>query len=152
MSCAHPQHTTCIQDALSFAEDYCVKKGLRFTDLRRKVFQLLWNSHKALTASDIMNVLGKDQPPLTYRALDFLKEQKLVHYIASLNAYVGCTHPDHPHISQMFICEECHDVTELPGDATAHTLKISAQQAGFAIHQTFVEVLGLCNACRTAAA
>jgi Fur family zinc uptake transcriptional regulator len=149
MSCSHSQHGTCMQDALAFAEQYCVEKGLRFTDLRRKVFQLIWNSHKALTASDVMNVLGKDQPPLTYRALEFLKDQKLVHYIASLNAYVGCTNPNRAHISQLFICEDCHDVTELPGDATAHTLKISAQQADFKMHQTFIEVLGQCKDCRT---
>lgn len=150
MSCHHHHHGTCINDALTFAEQHCVTHGLRFTDLRRKVFHLIWSHHKALTASDIMAVLGKDQPPLTYRALDFLKEQKLVHYIASLNAYVGCIHPQTNHISQMLVCTQCRDVQEMASDTITTSLAQSAEQAGFQTRQTFIEVLGLCKNCATA--
>ena len=147
MSCKDHHHKTCIADALAFAEAYCTEKHLRFTDLRRKVFALLWNSHKAMTASDVMSVLGKDQPPLTYRALDFLKEHRLVHYIASLNAYVGCTHPEKSHTSQMLVCEQCRDVTEITSDAMTTSLDKTARQSGFKPQQTFIEMLGLCKNC-----
>lgn len=147
MSCQHHQHGTCIKDAVAFAEAHCAANGLRFTDLRRKVFQLIWSNHKALTASDIMQVLGKDQPPLTYRALDFLKEQKLVHYIASLNAYVGCTHPQDNHVSQMLVCTQCRDVQEMASEDVSKSLSKTAQQAGFHSQQTFIEVLGTCKNC-----
>lgn len=148
MTCQNHHHSQCVKDAVAFAEAYCTKKGLRFTDLRRKVFQLLWSNHKALTASEVMDVLGRSQPPLTYRALDFLKEQKLIHYIASLNAYVGCTHPAENHVSQLFVCETCHDVMETDAAPSLQSsLKTQAQKSGFAVDKTIIEVLGTCAAC-----
>ena len=149
MSCHHSHHNQCIKEALSHAETHCVEKGLRFTELRRKVFELLWKSHKALTASDIMQVLGKDQPPLTYRALDFLKEQKLIHHIASINAYIGCIHPAEQHVSQLFVCEKCREVAEIDATSAMASLKNTAHKNGFAIQQTFIEILGLCVRCQT---
>lgn len=148
MTCQHHHHDRCMQDALARAEKHCAQKGLRFTDLRRKVFMLLWSSHKAMTASDIMDVLGRNQPPLTYRALDFLKEQKLVHYVASLNAYVGCIHPASSHVGQLFICTACRNVLELESASSVqHDIKTNAQAHSFAVHQIFIEVLGLCASC-----
>lgn len=152
MTCNHSSHTDCIKDALAFAEKHCTAKGLRFTDMRQKVFSLLWKSHKAMTAADIMAVVGKSQPPLTYRALEFLKDQKLIHHIASLNAYIGCTRPDTPHAGQLMICSACRDVTELKNDALYDDLKIVAQTSHFAIQQAFIEVVGLCAQCNKSSA
>jgi Fur family zinc uptake transcriptional regulator len=150
MTCQHNYHGDCVKTALAQAEALCATKGLRFTDQRRQVFQLLWSSHKALTAGDIMDVLGRDQPPLTYRALDFLTEQKLIHHIASVNAYIGCTHPAQNHISQLFVCEQCRDVTETDASPSVQSsLKNNAQKNGFAMHRTFIEVLGLCATCQS---
>jgi Fur family zinc uptake transcriptional regulator len=148
MTCQHHHHDRCIQDALAQAEQHCAQKSLRFTDLRRKVFTLLWSSHKAMTASDVMDVLGRNQPPLTYRALDFLKEQKLVHYVASLNAYVGCIHPEKNHIGQLFICSSCRDVLEIDcATSLQNDMKDHARKNGFTVQHTLIEVLGLCASC-----
>jgi Fur family zinc uptake transcriptional regulator len=148
MTCQHHHHDRCIQDALARAEQHCTQKGLRFTDLRRKVFSVLWNSHRAMTASDVMDVLGRDQPPLTYRALDFLKEQKLVHYVASLNAYVGCIHPSTAHVGQLFICSSCRDVLELECPVPLQRdINQNALTHGFQVQKTVIEILGLCASC-----
>lgn len=51
--------------------------GLRLTALRRRVLELVWQSHKPLGAYDILAVLSEQDgrraaPPTVYRALDFL--------------------------------------------------------------------------------
>jgi Fur family zinc uptake transcriptional regulator len=76
----------------------CAQKGLRLTALRRRVLELVWQSHKPLGAYDILAVLSEQDgrraaPPTVYRALDFLLENGLVHRISSLNAFVGCDAP-----------------------------------------------------------
>ena len=53
-----------------------------------------------------------------YRALQFLQSQGLVHRLESLNAYVGCVHPEHPHASQFLICRDCGQVEELAHEST----------------------------------
>jgi Fur family zinc uptake transcriptional regulator len=129
------------------AEAVCAAVGARFTETRRQVFGIIWQSHKALTAADIMEKLGNSQPPITYRALDFLEKLGLVHHVASLNAYVGCTHPEEPgHVGQLLICKHCRNVTEVEG--VEDPLQKAAHKAGFNIEHVHVEVLGVCRDCR----
>ena len=152
-SCHHKNHQKCIADALQQAEQVCHNKGLRFTELRRKVFEIIWQSHKALTAADIMTMLGNDQPPTTYRALEFLTENGLIHRIASLNAFVGCVQPeDEEHIGQLLICSDCHNVTELKESRPVIQLARAAQERGFQVQQTHIEMLGRCHTCHGVAA
>ena len=98
-------HSHCVHSALSEADVLCAQKGLRLTALRRRVLELVWQSHKPLGAYDILAVLSEQDgrraaPPTVYRALDFLLDNGLVHRIASLNAFIGCSHPEHAHQGQ----------------------------------------------------
>ena len=99
------------------ADALCARQGVRLTELRRRVLELVWQSHKPLGAYDILAVLsetdGRRAPPTVYRALDFLQENGLVHRIASLNAFVGCNNPEHSHQGQFLICRTCHTAIEL---------------------------------------
>lgn len=51
---------------------------MRLTALRRRVLELVWQSHKPLGAYDILAVLseqdGRRAAPTVYRALDFLRK------------------------------------------------------------------------------
>lgn len=142
------QHHKCQKSALQSAEQICAEMGARFTNHRRNVFEIIWQNHKALTAADIMEELGNKQPPITYRALEFLKEAGLIHYIASLNAYVGCMHPEsHGHIGQMLICTKCRYVKELTPENAFEELIGEAEAAGFHPSQTSIEMLGVCKSC-----
>ena len=38
-------HQACIADALDAAEEHCKSRGLRFTPLRRRVLEIVWNRH-----------------------------------------------------------------------------------------------------------
>jgi Fur family transcriptional regulator, zinc uptake regulator len=128
-------------------------KGLRLTALRRRVLELVWQSHKPLGAYDILGVLSEQDgrraaPPTVYRALDFLLENGLVHRIASLNAFVGCNHPEHAHQGQFLICRECHAAIELEQKSISDAIIKSAGDVGFRVEGQTVEVVGICSGCQ----
>ena len=149
-------HQRCISTALQAAEQLCGSKGVRFTELRRRVLELVWQSHRPLGAYDILDTLSREDgrraaPPTVYRALDFLLEQGLVHRIASLNAFVGCSSPAHRHQGQFLICRNCHEATELDQPRIHRAIADSAAELGFTVEAETVEVAGLCARCREAA-
>ena len=134
----------------------CTRQGLRLTALRRRVLELVWQSHKPLGAYDILAVLSEQDgrraaPPTVYRALDFLLENGLVHRIASLNAFIGCSHPEHVHQVQFLICRACHVAIELEQSSISDAIINSAKDVGFTVETQTVEVVGLCGSCRSAA-
>ena len=149
-------HSHCVSHALAEAEGICTQQGLRLTALRKRVLELVWQSHKPLGAYDILAVLSEQDgrraaPPTVYRALDFLLENGLVHRIASLNAFVGCSHPTHIHQGQFLICRSCHAAIELEYAAISAAIVSGAQSVGFVVEGQTVEVVGLCAGCQEAA-
>ena len=146
-------HSHCVSHALTEAESICSRQGLRLTALRKRVLELVWHSHKPLGAYDILGVLSEEDgrraaPPTVYRALDFLLENGLVHRIASLNAFVGCSHPEHPHQGQFLICRACSAAIELEQPAISDAIVSAAADVGFVVESQTVEVVGLCAGCR----
>ncbi|UQY36606.1 transcriptional repressor [Pseudomonas fulva] len=146
-------HSHCVSQALAEAEAICARQGLRLTALRKRVLELVWASHKPLGAYDILGVLSEEDgrraaPPTVYRALDFLLENGLVHRIASLNAFVGCSHPAHAHHSQFLICRSCNAAVELEQTAISDAIVRGAKGVGFAVESQTVEVVGLCAGCQ----
>ncbi|TQV64575.1 MAG: transcriptional repressor [Halothiobacillaceae bacterium] len=149
--CTH--HETCLAHALDQARTLCEDKGARLTPLRRRVLELIWSSHEAVKAYDLLDRLSTEdrtvKPPTVYRALDFLLEQGLVHRVDSLNAYVGCTHPDEPHDVRLLICNQCGQVTELANPALDQALTRALAETGFKPTRAHLEVHGLCAPCQT---
>jgi Fur family zinc uptake transcriptional regulator len=149
---ARHDHKNCLQNAVTQAETLCAERGVRLTGIRRKVLELVWSSHRAIKAYEVLERLGKDdgaQAPITvYRALDFLQEQGLVHKIESLNGFVGCSHPVDRHDCQFFICDDCGDVAEACNAEIAKQIKRGAEAAGFAPSRHLLEIHGTCAACR----
>ncbi|WP_439886967.1 zinc uptake transcriptional repressor Zur [Pseudomonas sp. MBLB4123] len=149
-------HSRCVSQALAEAETICSRQGLRLTALRKRVLELVWQSHKPLGAYDILAVLSEADgrraaPPTVYRALDFLLEHGLVHRIASLNAFVGCNQPEHAHQGQFLICRQCHAAIELEQTSISQAIVAAAAAVGFSVDSQTVEVVGLCAGCREAA-
>jgi Fur family zinc uptake transcriptional regulator len=145
-------HDRCVADALASAEAICLRQGLRLTALRRRVLELVWNSHRPVGAYDILGALGTDgrpaAPPTVYRALDFLIEHGLIHRIASLNAFVGCAHPEDAHAGQFLICMGCREVSEFDDPAIASDVSRRAAARGFSVSAQNLEVTGLCARCK----
>jgi Fur family transcriptional regulator, zinc uptake regulator len=145
-------HENCIDRALDRAAQLCEKRGARLTELRREVLALVWRGHEPVGAYGILDALRLTHPtaapPTVYRALDFLIGQRLIHRLASLNAYMGCARPDEPHVSQFLICAGCGTAAELDDPAIAAAVLRRADELGFAVEQQTVEVRGLCPRCR----
>ncbi len=144
-------HGACVSDALAAADARCAESGLRLTPVRRKVLELLLKEHRALGAYAILDHLRDagfgSQPPVAYRALDFLAEHGFVHKIERLNAFVACAHPNATHSPAFMICRACDAVAEAQSTPTKGSLGDAARAAGFQIEKTVVEAEGLCPAC-----
>ena len=136
---------------LNHAETLCRERGVRLTEQRRSVLRLLCLSDKPLSAYELLDrmrgVVKNPAPPTVYRALDFLLEQGLVHKLESLHAFIGCTHPDHPHASQFLICDNCGEVVEVEDPGVSDSLKAAGKAVGFRARRPVVEVLGTCAQC-----
>ncbi len=150
-------HHQCVSDAIVSAEKICDRSGARLTDLRRRVFELVWSGHKPITAYEILDLLKAERrnaaPPTVYRALDFLLEQHLIHRIESLNAFIGCAKPDEDHRGGFLICKECKGVEELRDSRPIRdAIKREAAESNFLVTTSMIEVLGVCANCRTMAA
>lgn len=148
-------HSACISRALQKAEHVCAERGVRLTPTRRHVLQLIWESHQAAKAYDLLDRLKttlQGATPMTiYRALQFLQAQGLIHRVETLNAYVGCTHQGHHHPETLvlLICETCQQIEEKSVPALILALKEEMRKSGFRGHRETLEVYGQCRSCQS---
>lgn len=144
-------HSHCVSDAMNAALLHCEKNGLKFTPVRQRVFEILLSEHKAMGAYDILEILAKEgmgsQPPVVYRALDFLGTHGFVHKIEKLNAFVACEHPGSDHDPAFMICRSCTKVVEMEGSPNAE-ISTAAKSMGFEVEAIVVEAEGLCPTCQ----
>ncbi len=145
-------HGACIHDTLAKAEARCADTGLRLTAVRRRALEILLAEHRALGAYDLLAVLAEEglgsQPPVAYRALDFLVKAGFAHKIEALNAYIACAHLGADHTPAFLICRSCRSVAEADTAPERGRLGDAARDAGFKIEHTVVEAQGLCPACQ----
>ena len=133
---------------LEQAELICGAKGVRLTARRKRVLSIVCAHTRPMGAYEILERLGPGiKPPTVYRALAFLQQQGLVHRLESLNAFVGCVHPDHPHAGQFLICRECGLVEELEDERVKRILELAVRDSGFKADSQVVEVTGRCSGC-----
>src|SRR6202043_12814 len=79
-----------VKRALATAERICRERGVRLTETRRRVLELILEAGQPIGAYGLLGRLsGHPMPPTVYRAIDFLLAQKFIHRIESLNAFVG---------------------------------------------------------------
>lgn len=146
-------HASCVAEALATADRICNERGVRLTALRRRVLELVWNSHQPVGAYDLLGELARGgrraAPPTVYRALQFLLDQGLVHRIESRNAFIGCAHPEDRHVVEIMLCSQCGRAAELPDDRIASAVRAAAKRLGFEVQRQTIEVTGLCAECRT---
>ncbi len=151
-------HERCSTDAMAVAEAVCREHGQRLTPIRRNVLAVLLGSHKPLGAYEIIDRLapetagrrGPRPAPITaYRALEFLRENGLVHRIESRNAFIACVHNHAMGALVVFlICEDCGVVGEASSAEVATTLASAARAAGFTPKSPVIEITGVCSHCR----
>jgi len=140
---------------LATAEHVCLQRGVQLTAIRQQVLALIWESHKAVKAYELLERFkprkNVAKPATIYRALDFLIAQGLVHRIESLNAFIGCRCSGHRHEQLLLICKICHEVEERTPAKVLRALSDELEQAGFIAHSKAIEIHGICRRCSAAA-
>jgi Fur family zinc uptake transcriptional regulator len=153
---AEHDHAHCADDALRRADGIAAERGVRLTPVRRRTLEILLAEHRAMGAYEVLDRLAEDgfgkQPPVVYRALDFLVEQGFAHRIRRLNAFTACAHPGAAHEAVFLICRSCDALAEAPGARARAALEAAAAELEFEVERTSIEAVGLCPACRETAA
>ena len=144
-------HQQCVSNALTTAEQVCLARGVQLTPIRYQVLELIWQSHKAVKAYELLDLIKPLQmaakPPTIYRALEFLSEQGLIHRVESLNAFIGCRCSNAPHEQLLLICKNCQEVEERTATKVMQALVEEFDEAGFVVHSKAIEIHGLCRQC-----
>lgn len=147
-------HARCASSVMARAEELSATSGARLTPVRRRTLEILLQSHQALGAYEVLEKLGEagfgNQPPVAYRALEFLVEHGFAHRIRRLNAFAACMHPGEAHLPAFLICKGCSVVAEASADTVRAAMDGAAAAIGFSIERMNVEALGLCRGCAEA--
>ena len=119
------------------------------------ILEVLAASHKPLGAYEIIERIapGAARPaPITaYRALEFLRQNGLVHRIESRNAFIACVHNHAAGALVVFlICERCGAVGEASSADVTATLTSAARAVGFTPKSPVLELTGVCTHCGAA--
>lgn len=145
-------HSRCVASTLERADQVAAERGLRLTPVRRRALEILLERHSAMGAYEVLERLAEEgfghQPPVAYRALDFLVENGLAHRIQRINAFIACDHPGEAHDAAFLVCRGCRSVAEISADDLRAMLDAGARSAGFAIERATIEAAGLCPACK----
>ena len=145
-------HAVCVSTMLGRAEARCREAGLNLTPVRRRTLEILLREHRAIGAYDLLAHLAQEglgsQPPVAYRALDFLVKAGLAHKIEALNAYIACTETEAEPTPAFLICRRCNSVVETRTTPAAGRLGDAARETGFHIERAVVEAQGLCPSCQ----
>ena len=153
MATRTPEHVAIQLDA---AAQICLRHATHLTELRRTVLSLILQAERPLTAYQLLDRLRPTRkgaaPPTIYRTLDFLLDNKLIHKVERLNAFIACTEADHNHAHavQFLICRLCGEVQEIEDHAVSAALDDVARRHRFRPSISIVEVEGNCAACRDA--
>lgn len=149
----HHDHNHCIDKTLTQVQAKCRADRLKLTPVRRRVLEILLQEHRALGAYDILAVLRAEglgsQPPVVYRALEFLMAHGFVHKVQKLNAFIACTRPGHTHVPAFLICRNCETIAETASQQDGGRLAHMAQNSGFVIENLVMEAEGICPRCTT---
>ena len=154
---AHAEQHHHTHNAKAFVREVsaaCEKRGLRLTEIRLRVLELIAAADKPVKAYDLLDQLrekhGNAAPPTVYRALDFLLENGFIHKLESINAFVSCHHPAEAHQVPFLICDTCSSAQEVCDDRVAELIEAQAKALGFRPQAQTLEVHGTCKHCHKA--
>ena len=169
--CEHPhdaQHFSSadIVERLAAATEHCRVRGVRFTQLRKQIYELVLQAKKPVGAYDLMTQLQQMRlaeisstagsqkqsaknvaPPTVYRSLEFLLSEGLIHQLTSINAYVPCCHPRAQHTAAFLICDICLRVQECSSLPVQEMMSFAEQDVGFTVTHSVIELRGRCQTC-----
>ena len=140
-----------------YAPLFNASEKITYDESRKLVLDALLQADRAVSAYDVLQLLRARevhwQPPTVYRALGFLVEAGMVHYIQSIQKYMVCHHQHCGHVTQLLICHQCGLVQEVPiAESLVAELEQQAATHQFELIPQFLELQGICKTCKDAKA
>ena len=136
--------------------DELVSKGIRLTAQRRALVEVIQESKEHLDAGSLLMLARKREPNIdratVYRTIELLKKLRLIdeldlmHLEGEKHYYEVKTKRDHIHLA----CFRCGRIEEFSSPVFERLKVEIAEQAGFTIRVTRLEVGGNCRACAAA--
>ncbi|MGB6875425.1 MAG: Fur family transcriptional regulator [Candidatus Acidiferrales bacterium] len=133
-------------------------RGMRMTKQRRLLVGIIQNSSRHLDAASLLEIAKKQDSEINratvYRTIALLKERGLIdeldlmHLEGEKHYYEVKTSRDHCHMA----CFRCGAIMEYASPSFEKLKTEMAKQSGFEIKVVRLEVGGLCQRCRKAAA
>jgi Fur family zinc uptake transcriptional regulator len=152
---AKPLHKSNIHntDALAQAAARAAAHGQRWTESRAQTYGVMLTCDQPVTAYELLEKVAKRfkravKPASIYRALEAFCSLGLAVRVESLNAFVLCRHPDHPHQHVFLICQSCGQTDMIADQAIGKKMNREAAEHGFAPQRQVLEVYGACRTCR----
>lgn len=128
-------------------------KGIRLTSQRRALVEAIQEASEHLDAASLLELARQREPNIdratVYRTLELLKKLRLIdeldlmHLYGEKHYYEAKTERNHAHLA----CFKCGRIEEFSSPLFEGLKAEIAQQAGFSIRVTRLEVGGNCRAC-----
>jgi Fe2+ or Zn2+ uptake regulation protein len=125
--------------------------GYRLTGPRRAIVEIMAASPRALSPVDLFDLGRREHPGLglvtVYRTLEKLEELNLVqrvHLPDGCHRYLRATQ-GHAHL---ILCTACGLADFFTGDDLDPLIEAIATRTGFAVHDHWLQLYGLCAHCR----
>ncbi|MDR1936217.1 MAG: transcriptional repressor [Candidatus Accumulibacter sp.] len=140
-----------IAQGMIAAECLCARHGVRLTNLRRAILEILLAAGAPVKAYDILEMMrdrGQRITPATvYRTLEFLLQNGLIHRVNALNAYISCTCRHDDNTLLMFICSECQAIKEIDDHDLYDYMQKRLEKSGLSLRDGCIEMQGTCREC-----
>jgi len=145
-----------VDAGLAMAEKFR-EAGLRLTQSRIRILELLSQTKKALSPAEIFAELNKKfksenfDRVTVYRILEKFEELDVVHAVGD-GKYIYCAHQECEHEKHFIaICDKCRKVQEIGGSSKALQILTDflETEAGFKMTNDAIVVRGQCAQCRS---
>ena len=129
------------------------QKGLKYTEQREVVLNILLKAKNHLTAEEVYNEIKKEYPTsnigiaTVYRALSFLEEVDLITSITfgtDGKKYETSSKSHHDHL----ICTDCGKIIEFMDDDIEKRQDKIAKKNNFKIMSHSMQLYGICESCQ----
>ena len=131
------------------------KSGYRLTAPRRAVVEVVIDSQRALSPAEVFDLartqyaaIGRVTIYRTLEKLEILGLIQRVHHPTGCHGYIASA-SGHQHL---LICNHCGKAEYFSGDDLDELVARVEHNSGYAIHNHWLQLFGLCTKCQRAAA